>query len=446
MMKKRGVTSTVSIVLLIVGLIIGAGATYLLVPPTTTVTSGSVTTTTTTATVNSSVCTGGPYTIGLLTDLTGDLKAQGINTQTSAQMAVAGLNNYTSAIGCAAKFNLKTEDYASDPTKTPGAIQALHSAGVAVTAGPLDSASILAILGYVNTNHIVMISPSSTAFGFALPNDYLFRTVPSDFWQGKADAAELSSQNVKAIIVINRIGIYADGLANSTIVNFKAIGGAVVDHIRYDAKTTTDFTSQLQTLQNDWTAAQANTAYAGHVAIYAVSFEEIDQLFLQADHSFPSLVAQGVIWYGSDGTAQDTVISGNATAGAIVARVELPSTVFAPPNSTKYAAFYAAFLKATGQTPTIYQTGAFDDTWLAGLAILAAGKYDGAAIQAALPAVAANYYGVLGNTALDANGDINAFPGYAIYKVAIVANLGPTWVLAGFWNVNTGKVTWYSPL
>ena len=433
--------------LLIVGLLIGAAVTYIAAPSIVggvTKTVGGVTTTVTGA--SSGVCNGGTYSIGLLTDLTGDLKAQGINTQTSVQMAVDGLNNYTKGIGCNATFDVKTQDYASDPSKTPAAAQALHNAGVQVAVGPLDSASIEAILGYVNTNHIVLISPSSTAFGFALPNDYLFRTVPSDFWQGKADAAELVDRGIQAIIVINRIGIYADGLANSTIVNFQAVGGHTVDHIRYNAATTNDFTSQLSTLASDWTSA-TTTYGAAHVAVYAVSFEEIDQLFLQAASEQPTLVKGphngGPLWVGSDGTSQDTVISGNATAGPIVARVELPSTVFSPPNSTKFAAFQTAFVAKTGQQPTIYQTGGYDDAWLAGLSILAAGKYDGAGIQAALTPVASNYYGVLGSTTLDANGDINAFPGYAIYRVDIVSGT-PVWVLAGEWSVNTGKITWVS--
>jgi branched-chain amino acid transport system substrate-binding protein len=459
MKKSRGVTSAVAIGTLIVGLLIGVGVgTYALAPSligqstvTTTQQVGKVTTTLTT-TVNtggggpSGICSGGTYTIGLLTDLTGDLKAQGINTQTAVGMAIGGLNNYTKSIGCNATFTSKTADYASDPAKAPAAAQALNNAGVKVAVGPLDSASIEAILGYANTNHIVMISPSSTAYGFALPNDYLFRTVPSDFWQGKADSAELQDRGIKDIVVINRIGIYADGLANSTIVNFKALGGSVSDHIRYDAKTTTDFTSQISKLGSDWTSASA-TYGANHVAVYVVAFEEIDQLFLQAKSQQPSIVAgpngNGPIWFGSDGTAQDSVISGNATAGPIVAQVELPSTIYSTPNNTKTIQFFSAFYAKTHQTPTIYQTGAYDDTWIAGLSILAAGKYDGAAIQQAIIPTANNYYGVLGSTAMDQNGDVLPLFGYAIYKVAVVSG-SSTWVLAGTWDVNTGKVTWVS--
>lgn len=453
MKKRKGASTGATIGILIVGLLIGAGVTYVALPSlvssatsTTTVTAGTVTTTVTGA--GGGVCNGGTYPIGLLTDLTGDLKAQGILTQTAVAMAVDGLNNYTKSIGCNATFtggtSSTTFDYASDPSKIPSQIQALHSAGIQVAVGPLDSASIEAILGYANTNHIVLISPSSTAFGFALPNDYLFRTVPSDFWQGQADAAELKNLGIQAIIVINRIGIYADGLANSTSVNFAAVGGHVVDHIRYDPKTT-DFTSQISTLASDWTSAVA-TYGAHHVAIYEVSFEEIDQLFLQAKSEQPTLVSGpsggGPAWFGNDGVSQDTVVSGNSSSGPIAAQVELPSTVFSPANNSIYPDFQAAFMaKSGGQTPTIYQTGAYDDAWLAGLAILAAGKYDGAAIQQSISPVAANYYGVLGWDKLDANGDILSFPGYSIYRVN---NVGGTtsWVLAGYWEYPPGQIVW----
>jgi hypothetical protein len=74
------------------------------------------------------------------------------------------------------------------------------------------------------------------------------------------------------------------------------------------------------------------------------------------------------------------------------------------------------------------------------LSVLAAGKYDGAAIQKVFPSVANNYFGLIGWTHLQDSGDI-APTGYFIYEVQTV-NGTPTWVKAGSYDFGTDSITW----
>jgi len=77
--------------------------------------------------------------------------------------------------------------------------------------------------------------------------------------------------------------------------------------------------------------------------------------------------------------------------------------------------------------------------WVAALATLSAGSYDGTKIQAVLLAVADNYFGVTGSNGLEASGDRVASI-YQIYKVVKVSGTN-TWVFAGTWTAPPSGTT-----
>jgi branched-chain amino acid transport system substrate-binding protein len=452
--KRKGISTSGTIVLFVVGLLIGVGVMYVVAPsvisPSTVTTGGGVSTVTTTQTAAASgICNGGTATIGDLTDESGALKAQGIGQAKAVQMAISDINAYVAKGSCHLTFKVATEDYGHDPSKALSSIQALNTQGVTVVVGPLDSDSLKAIYSYASSNHIVIISPSSTAASLSsLP--YLFRTVPTDVYQGEADTAEFLSLGIQDIIVINFVSAYAGGLANSTISDFKAAGGHVQDQIQYQI-TQTDFTAVLNKMVSDWNAA-ISTYPASKVAIYAVSEEELGTLLAQANASatFRPLLHTPQPWFGTDGESQDTVLS-TGTTGALMAQIRLPSSVFNAPSNLKGANFSAAYQAATGSAPTVYQTGSYDDTWLAALSILDGQSTDGASINTLLRSVAANYFGVSGWAVMGSTNSALPDPGYQIWEVQNCATLSScpgavgtpphVWVQVGFWTFATQKVT-----
>jgi len=146
-------------------------------------------------------------------------------------------------------------------------------------------------------------------------------------------------------------------------------------------------------------------------------------------------------WFSTDGIALDPAIT-SGSSGLIAAQVELPSTNYASSNNTKTLALYTKFDTAyPGEGCDTYCTGAYDDVWLAALATLQAGSYDGAKIQAIMPTVASNYYGVTGWTGLLPSGD-RAPAKYQIWEVVLQGSPPvPTWVLAGTWDSATDAIT-----
>jgi branched-chain amino acid transport system substrate-binding protein len=455
---RRGVSSAIAAVLLIVGLVVGAGVGYASTSGgkgTTTVTSpgstvtasggGGSTVTVTTTAAGSTVSGGGggglsgTVNIGVLDDLTDGLSGEGIKINYTAYQAVNDINAYlsTTAYAGKVKFNVVIEDYALDNTKAQNDMNTFKSDGISVVVGPLNSGTAQALLSFANSNQIVMISPSSTSHALAIPNDYLFRTAPTDIVQGKADAAMMWGDGVKAIIQVYRQDTYGSGLANYTQSAFTADGGVVVDQIPYDA-TTTNFVPVLGTINTDWNSAIAKYGNDS-VAIQLISFDEGATLIQQASTNYPALINTKQPWYGVDGTEGEAVFT-NSTIASAIQSVRLPSTVFGFTNSSKTQVLCAKLQSAIHQTCDSYPLSAYDDIWIAALSVLACGSNSGSCIQSVVSSVADNYYGVTGWTAMDANGD-RAVSDYLIYCITGSAS-SLAWTPCGSWSFQSNQVTW----
>jgi branched-chain amino acid transport system substrate-binding protein len=376
---------------------------------------------------------GKTITIGELLDLSSALADSGVRAKDSSTIAINDINSFLSKAGCTLRFTTSVLDYALDNSRALTDLQSLAATGVQVVVG----------LSYSNSNHIVLISPSSTSGALAIPSDYLFRTSPDDPMQGPADARMMIDRGASALIIVERHDSYGDSVANTTATRFKALGGHMIDVIPYDTSIT-DFTPILTTLYNDFQSA--NSTYPNKVAMDFVSFEEFGQLILQANLQHPSLLRDALPWFGTDGEAQDSILTGNPTVGPLIALVRLPSTLYSFLNNTKTERFFGAFASAyPGIVCDQFCAGAYDDVWLAALATLQAGSSNGTRIQSMLLTVASNYFGITGWLELDQNGDRVASL-YEVWKVALLgSNSIPSWVFAGRWDSTTDMMTWTSP-
>ena len=463
-MKKRGASTASLIGILIVGLLIGAGIGVFIAPSvgmagtTTATVSGGVSTSyitstvTTAASAASGLCNGQTVTIGALNDLSGGLSSQGKGTYAAEQLAITDVNAYTSAAGCKLTFALNNQDYKLDTPTALSELTAMYASGIQVVVGPLNSGAAAGILNYADTNHIVLISPSSTSIALAIPNDYLFRTAPDDAAQGQADAKELLSAGAKAVIVVNRDDTYGDGLANSTITWLKLDDPSIVigGPTKYDTSTS-DFTSIISTMSSEYSSLSSQVG-AANVAIYIVAFQEYGSILSQTKTEAPNLLGTTLPWFGTDGIAQNADLSNSTSSVASIAQgVGVYSTLFGVlENNSKAIAFYNRLSTMPSTRAAILGGGAFydfegyDDVWLAALSILACGTNSGTCIQSILPSVAGNFYGLTGAETLNAAGDRALFAGsgYQVWKVVSNGASSWEWILAGAWDYATDTVTW----
>src|SRR6266699_3806603 len=410
-----------------------------------------------------SLCLSGQtVTIGELLDLSSALAAQGVRAKDGSALAIADINSFLAAAGCNLKFAASVSDYSLDNSRALSELQAFAAAGVHLVVGPLNSGAIRFILSFANANHMVLISPSSTSVALAIPNDYLFRTAPNDTWQGQADAAMLKAEGATKVAILQRHDSYGDNLANATAVDF----GGIVDYagcissdsvcvIRYDTSATT-FASVIQRLSVEFQALNATSP--NRVGIDAISFEEfggiVSEISQSSSTSIRALLTGKLpgtgggptsVWTGTDGEAQDTVLSADPTSGPIISSIRLPSTIYGFLNNTKTERLYTTVASTyPGASCDFYCTGAYDDVWLAALATLQVGSYNGTRIEAAMLTVADNYYGVTGWTQLEPSGDRVASI-YEIWKVITPSGGVPTWAFAGYWDASSNGFLGFNP-
>ncbi len=437
-MKRKAVSSGTAVGLLIVGLLIGSGAIYVAAPSFV----GATTVTTTarfTATTTAQAGLTGTITIGDIVALTGDLSSQGQRDKAGVDLAVSDINAFLTSSGYNLQIKVDHEDSATDSNTALQKLQSMAAQGIKVFVGPEWSGAASKMLTYANSNHLVLISQSSTATYLSnrsISTSYLFRLIPDDFAQGRALGRLQTQLGITNVFVIHRDDPYGNGLAASFENRFKALGGTILGDVKYDPATTTDYSAFLQPMKTAIDGAVTRVG-ASHVAVEAVTFEEGGVLLQQAQSSYPSVL--GVTWFGSDGQATLAPFEKTGSAATVAQKIKLISTIYSPTKSSKWTDFVTRFTAATsGLNPAPYGASSYDATWVAVLSILACNKYDGACVQKALPIVAGNYFGPAGWPNLNSAGD-RTISDYEIWAVENVSGT-PTWVNVGTWGSTADTV------
>ena len=338
--------------------------------------------------------------IGVILTLTGDFSSYGARAQATAKIAESDINAYVKSIGIPTTFRFFYEDYETKPDVALQRIQSLYARGVKVVIGGMTSGAMKSIDSYADTNKILVIDGTSTAAraSVAPPGDYEFRVVPAAEAEGVALASALKNKGYMNVAMVSAEDTYSLSIHDSFKTAYAAAGGKLVADITYAYPGTTDFSVVLNTLEQ-----QVAPLLSAHqtVAIFANMWEDVAVMLNQANSRNSPVLS--LTWFGPDTLSQDTVIIKNA--GPVATKVKLISVQLMAPLTTKHQALNAALQSSMGQEPDIYALATYDAAWVAALSILNAGKYDTDLIKAALPTVAASYWGATGNTELNAAGD-----------------------------------------
>ena len=435
MKHVKGIATPIAVVAIIVVLVIGIVGGYFLAPSKSSSSSGKLS---------------GVLNIGVAIPLTGTLGTYGENAKSALDLAASQINALLSSSNAGYSIKLIYEDTQTLPNVALTATQDLASKGCQVILGYYSSGELSNCLNYAQTNHIVLISPSSTAISLAYaPRPYIYRFVPADDKQGPAMANGMWNDGIKYIVPLWQDTTYGDGLANATEQKMVQLGGGFDPNgIKYDA-TATDFSTQVSLLAAE--VQKAVTQYgASKVAVYAVTYEEVQSIM---DDAVQYPILSQVKWYGCDGSALSAKLTDDPVAAAFAVNVTFPATYFAPPNSDILTAVSDYVHAQTGHIPDPYAYGSYDSLWVVAKCIGLTQQYNGVAINDVLPAVANVTYGASGWTALNQYGD-RTIGDYQFWEVEQVtsAAAGHTtnsttfdWRLAGLYSAATDSVTWYPP-
>ncbi|WP_143274420.1 ABC transporter substrate-binding protein, partial [Archaeoglobus fulgidus] len=100
--------------------------------------------------------------IGVMIDLSGPLTTYGNSIKNTLEIAKEDIDAYLQEKGLPYTVEFYVEDTKVDPKIALEKVQSLHSKGINLIIGPMGSGEVSNIMGYVQSNKIIIISPSST--------------------------------------------------------------------------------------------------------------------------------------------------------------------------------------------------------------------------------------------------------------------------------------------
>jgi branched-chain amino acid transport system substrate-binding protein len=187
---------------------------------------------------------GTPIRLGWLGLLTGESATLGRDAVKAAELAVKEINDEGGIAG--RPIELIAEDAKCTPKDAVQAATKLISINkVLVIFGGLCSTETLAAAPLAEENHVVLISGCSSAPDITNAGDYIFRTYPSDSYQG-AFAAEYiyGVLGLRTASILAPIDPWGEGIKASFRKKFEALGGTIASDETY-ARDERDFRTQL---------------------------------------------------------------------------------------------------------------------------------------------------------------------------------------------------------
>lgn len=425
-MEMKG--NTLAIVLLVVGLVVGAGAGYFLAPSGDGEDGGDGT---------------GPVTIQA--PLEGKTIQLGYIVPTTATLETGmplvkdimevDNNEYASRLGYDVEFEWLIDDATGQAAIHLEKVQGFKSMGVNVFIGATWSSMCQASLSYCNDNDMLMWSSGSTSPLLAIEDDNLYRMCPTDLVQAPAMSKMIESMGVEAVILIYRGDAWADGIVNIFEPEFEENGGVILEKIRYAAQTT-EFSNYLQTAEN--IAEEAVAEYGeDKVAVEVVAFAEFVTMITQAQ-DYDTLYS--LPWFGNDGTVLSQQALDDAPQQA--AHLKIYSTYAAPADSEKFQSLYDRFYSLVSQPFGYYSACAYDIGTIFVSTILESQSTDAVDLVPMQAPAAFDQFGASGWNRLNDDGDRYA----SNYQIWAVNDDASSWDVYGLYDWQTNSVNWNTEL
>lgn len=322
--------------------------------------------------------------VGFYGALTGPTATFAISGRNGARLAVEDLNRAGGLLG--ERVELLVEDDRGEASEAASAVTKLITRDhVVALIGEFASSRTLAAAPIAQSEHVPMISPSSTNVAVTQKGDYIFRACFIDRYQGKV-LATFARQNLKAstaAILVDAKSDYSVGLAEAFRADFEKAGGRVVAELKY-AEGDSDFSAQLTKLRP---LAPDVLVVPGYYTDAGLIARQTRSLGLTA------------VLLGADGwdSPKLTEIGGAAMDGAYLSNhysVDDPAPAV--------HAFVAAYEKAYGAPPDSIAALSYDAARVLFDAIRRAGSTEGKRLRDAL-AETRGFAGVTGAITMDAD-------------------------------------------
>ncbi|WP_116652670.1 ABC transporter substrate-binding protein [Pelagibacterium sediminicola] len=310
--------------------------------------------------------------LGILMDMTGPIESMAPGIVAGGELAIAHVNEQGGILDGQTLTHVLADTACDATTAGTAADRLVNSENVVAIVG---SGCTGATIGAANTaaipGNVVMISPASTAGALTTldDNDLIFRTTPSDSFQGVKLADLLLSKGINEVAVTYVNNDYGAGLANDFTAQYEANGGSVLASLAHEEG------------KADYRAELGNLASSGamDLVILAYASGSGQTILRQATES-----GEFTRFIGADGMVGDGIFNGidpSSVEGMIITR--------AGTYEGEGASIYTQLATDAGLVPdAVYSTQTYDAAFMLALAIEKNGSADREGVSAALREIA----------------------------------------------------------
>jgi len=297
---------------------------------------------------------------GVLMPETGDLGSLGVTIRDGARLPARQLDGEV-----AAEFDVVTGDTQTDPQAGVSEANSMVDAGVPSIVGSASSNVNLQVTREsLIPNEVVGMSPSSTAPAVTQleDDDYIFRTAPSDALQGPLIAQvaveEFDASTVSTLFLNDD---YGQALEESFVNAFESEHeGEALERVSFEPEQPS-YSSQLET------AMGADPDFLWVVGFPQSGIQLFRDFYDGYDETFPVIVPDGLI----DSDLPDEV-------GHPMNNVWGTAPAADGPGAERFAELYE---EEWGESPSVFNSHAYDAAAVFILANARAGENDGTAIR-----------------------------------------------------------------
>jgi branched-chain amino acid transport system substrate-binding protein len=311
--------------------------------------------------------------VGFLGGFSGPLKSLTPSIYKAAKLAIKHVNDQGGVLDGQKIIMPNADTTCADTTAAVNAATLLvNSEKVVGLVGAIcSSATISAAENVAIPEGVAMVSPASTSPAITSLNDkdLVFRTTPSDLYQGSVMARLLISKGIEKIAITYVNNDYGKGFADALTAAFTAAGGKVEANEPHE-EGKADYRAKIRALASSGVGTLVVLAYAngsGQTIIHqAVESGDFDQ------------------FVGGDGMVNDTLIGAigaDKLRGMIATKPGVPDT--------KSARFFKKLAWGDDLNPTAtFAAQSYDAAFLLALAIEKNGSAEREGLSKALRAVA----------------------------------------------------------
>lgn len=363
---------------------------------------------------------GGDINIGVLVPETGSLSQAGMSALRGIEEAASSLNSFYKFYGSDNTVKLTIKDTATDPNTAVEALKSMHDSGITLVTGVISSSVAQALLPYLNSYGMTLISPASTANGLAIADDGLYRFMLSDDSMAKAIAMLLQQDGKTRVSMIYRNDTWGTGLAADVATYLAGYGVAVTSSVPYDPTSSASYTSAVDTTET--ALASSVTSYGASAnAVLLLSYEEGTPILSYASGK---TAMNQVAWYGGDGYAKNTSLFSSAKAAKFAADRGLTCALYSilevgsktVPDPISRQVVVDRIKEKLGYEPITYAYTAWDSLWIGTLAYAEHAADSSSTLGTQITTQSAKYIGLSNYMALNAYGD-RRYGEYGFFKV-----------------------------